>query len=482
MIVSTKAIFIRFAVLASVLLLQSNLSSAQTNQCPSCWQPVLRQKIIFNQNIPSSSIRGYVEFLPNGYNPNGTKKYPLLIHMVGISQQGSGNTQEEVCQVACVGATIKIEQNQFPETVVHNGTTYSFIVLSPQYNGGTTGNDLAKFIDYAISRYKVDPSRVYLTGMSAGGSFIMDYMSSSPANAKKVAALVWLAGCNSPNNAGASNTANAPAWYWGIQARDDSRCGSPIYTTVAWADRINQYSPPATPRGTANLTRSLNPQDAHDIFSTVYGSGWKNDYENVFQKHITEWMLQYTTAAQGALPATLGNYDVSLKNKQVVVNFTTNLESNTDYFAIERAGADMQFRQIGKLAAAGNSSTPVKYSFTDPAPLKGTSFYRLVLMNKDGMPDIFEIKKIVNREFGVSFSLSPVPSNKSIQLSFELEESQQLNFAIRDINGRLLKSWSANFSSGNASFPINIEVLTPGVYYLAVQGTRFSETKKFIRE
>lgn len=478
MIVSTKTIFIRFAVLASVLLLQSNLLKGQTNQCPSCWQPVLRQKIFWNQNI-SPNINGYVEFLPPDYNPNGTKRYPLIINFHGRDKQGPGTSQDWVCLAACEGLAIKLEQYRFPEAVVHNGVNYSFIILTPQYNGGS-GGDFAPFIDFAINRYKVDPSRVYLTGLSLGASYIMDFMSSSQQNASKVAAIVPLAGCNSSNNAGASNTANAKVRYWGIHATGDETCG--YWNTVNWSNSINSYSPPNSPLAVANLTPVYNPGFPHDIFSTVYDTNWKYKPDNIYQKQITEWMIQYTNSVQGALPATLGNYDVSLKNKQVVVNFTTNLESNTDYFAIERAGANMQFKQIGKLSAAGNSSTPTNYSFTDPAPLKGTSFYRLVLINKDGMPDIFEIKKIVNREFGVSFSLSPVPSHKSIQLSFELEESQQLNFAIRDINGRLLKSWSANFSSGNASFPINIEALTPGVYYLAVQGTRFSETKKFIRQ
>lgn len=480
MIIFTKIRIFRFFCSLSLLSLLFLDLHAQVDQCPSCWQAVFRQKMVFNQNIPSSSIRGYVEFLPNGYNPNGTQKYPLIINFHGIAVMGSGNSQESVCLTACEGINIKLEQYRFPESVVHNGTTYQFIVLSPQYNGGTTGDDFAAFINYALTKYKVNASRVYLTGLSIGASTLMSYMSSSPQNARKIAAVVPLAGCSGANNGGASNMGNNSIRYWGIHASADTRCFPS--NTISWANSINSFSPPGNPMAVANLTASYNPADAHDIFSTVYDLIFKDKPDNIYQKHITEWMIQFTSSAAGNLPATIAKYEVSLKNKRVSVDWTSSLESNTDFFAIERAGPDMQFKQIGKVTAAGNSSNPISYSFSDPAPLKGTSFYRLVLMNKDGMPDIYEIKKITNREFGISFSVSPVPARKSVQLAFEIEESQKLNFSIRDINGRQLRVWSANVSSGIATMPINIEAFAPGIYYLSIQGTQFNETQKFIKQ
>ncbi|MFM9908262.1 MAG: T9SS type A sorting domain-containing protein [Chitinophagaceae bacterium] len=454
--------------------------SQPINQCPDCWQPVYRQRMVWNENI-SPSINGYVEFLPNGYNPNDSKKYPLIISFHGRDKQGPGNSQQSVCIAACEGLSIKIEQNRFPETVVNNGTTYSFIILTPQYLGGT-GADFAPFITYAINKYKVDASRIYLTGLSLGSNFLMDYMSSSPQNAKRIAGIVPLATCVSYNSAGSNNIGSNSIHYWGIHCGQDVLPSCDPSNTTGWANEINKYAPAGSPVATANLTPIYNDFFPHDIFSTVYDINWKTLPDNVFQKHITEWMIQYTSSAAGNLPATIAKYEVSLKNKRVTVDWTTSLESNTDFFTIERAGRDMQFKQIGKLPAAGNSSNPISYSFFDPAPLKGTSFYRVVLMNKDGMPDIYEIKKITNREFGISFSLSPVPSRKSVLLSFEIEESQKLNFSIRDINGRQLRVWSANFSSGAANIPINIEVLAPGIYYLAIQGTQFNESQKFIKQ
>ncbi|MBC7850962.1 MAG: T9SS type A sorting domain-containing protein [Chitinophagaceae bacterium] len=57
-----------------------------------------------------------------------------------------------------------------------------------------------------------------------------------------------------------------------------------------------------------------------------------------------------------------------------------------------------------------------------------------------------------------------------------------MNFLIKDINGRTLKTWSANFSSGYASLPINIQGFNAGVYFMVVQGTDFTDTKKFVKQ
>jgi hypothetical protein len=479
MIQKTKTIRLGIALLSALCFSTFQDVYSQANQCPNCWQPVIRQKLHVNQSIPSSSIRGFTETLPPNYNPNGTQKYPLIINIHGQAAQGSGGSIGELCLPACEGATIKLEQYLFPETVVYNGVTYGFIVLTPQYNGGTTSNDIARFIDYALGRYKADPTRVYLTGLSLGSNVMMNYVTSSVTNARKVAAVVPLAGCSSGFDAGANTIATANVRYWGVHSWGDNVCGSG--NTTSWATEINQARPGLA---TATLTPVYNPDFPHDIFSTVYnGLSWKTQPANPFQKNITEWMIQYSQGSQSSLPATLGDYTVSLKNKQVAVEWTTNLESETDYFVIERASGDMKFKQVSeKIKAAGNSSDPLKYSFTDLAPLKGTSFYRLVLINKDGLPDIFEIKKVVNREFGGSFSISPVPANKTLELAFELDEAQPVNFAIRDINGRMLKSWSANFTSGVASMPVNIESLKPGVYFFTIQGSKFTESKKFIKQ
>lgn len=449
---------------------------AQTNQCSICWVPITRHRFVPSVNI-SNSIKGYAEILPAGYNSNPTKKYPLILFIHGAGSVGDGQSVNSLCYAVCGALPMKIEEGKYSETVYANGQPFSFIVLTPQITSFNTVNtgDMQALVNYAIANYRVDINRIYLTGLSAGSNLIMDYMSSSSTEANRIAAVVPLASCNSSNTAGASYMGNLKIHYWGLQCESDNICGPG--NTVNWAGAINNYSPPGNPMAKYTLTPVYNTNFPHDIWYVTYDSAYKENNLN-----ITQWMIQYSrNFAQSTLPVNLGSYDVMAINKKVLVNWTTNQESNAAYFIIERAGADLQFKAIGEVKAAGNSTTARSYSFEDPQPLKGTSYYRLSLVNMDKQQEIYDIRKLVNRSFGNSFVLSPIPANNNIQLNFDLDVAQRLQFVIRDINGRTLRSWSANFSSGYASFGINISNLSAGIYNLVISGNNITEVKKFIR-
>lgn len=466
-----------FFLLFILLLSDFGVSvQAQTNQCSICWVPITRHRFVPSVNI-SNSIKGYAEILPEGYNANPTKKYPLILFIHGIGSVGDGQSVNSLCYAVCGALPMKIEQGRVSETVYANGQPYSFIVLTPQITSFGTVNpgDIKSLINYAIANYRVDINRIYLTGLSSGSDLIMNYMSSSATDANRIAAIVPLATCNSSNTSGASNIGSQRIHYWGLHCAVDNTCGSG--NTVNWAGAINNYSPAGDPMAKYTLTIAFNTSFPHDIWYDTYDSSFKENNMN-----ITQWMIQYSrNFAQGALPVNLDTYEVTTDNKQVRVKWTTSQESNSDYFIIERAGADLQFKPIGQVAAAGNSTTKKSYSFQDPQPLKGTSYYRLSLVNLDKQQELYDIKKLVNRSFGNSFVLSPIPANNNIQLNFDLEVAQRLQFVIRDINGRTLRSWSANFSSGYASFGINISNLSAGIYNLVINGNNTTEVKKFIR-
>lgn len=483
MIFSTKQLCRLFVFTFFISFVSSEIA-AQTSPC-GCWVPIDRHRLVMNVNV-SPNVHAYGEWLPPDYNPGSSKKHPLIIHLHGngaVAAPNVGNDPYYLCMALCDGLPMRMEDsNQYngaiPVDRYHtvNGTTYTYIVLTYNYEAGANWQDVQAMINYSIANYpKVDRSRIYLAGLSRGSGLITDYMSSSLANARRVAAVVPFATCTGPNANGASNMAYAPARYWGIAPVSDNVCGGSASQSLGWANGINAANP-SNPMGKATITPVYNSGFSHDI-ARVWDSDWKENGLTVLQ-----WMLQYTSAAGGALPATLGKYDVYLRDKKVNVDWTTTVESNTNYFSIERAGADMQFKEIGRINAAGNSTISKTYAFSDLQPLKGNSFYRLALMNRDGVAEYYDTKKISARQFGIALSISPVPVQKTLQLSFDLEQAQRLSITVRDVNGRSMGSWNVGFNSGYNNFPINTEALSPGVYYLITQGDSFSETKKFIKQ
>ena len=74
----------------------------------------------------------------------------------------------------------------------------------------------------------------------------------------------------------------------------------------------------------------------------------------------------------------------SANRKSVLTNWRTATEQNTDFFWVERSKNAYDFKPIGKVNAAGNSTTLRDYNYKDENPLLGASYYRLKMMDKDG--------------------------------------------------------------------------------------------------
>ena len=100
----------------------------------------------------------YAQYLPKDYDKS--KKYPLVLFLHGAGERGDD------LDVAC--------RHGFLKHVRESGREYPFICVAPQcpfdkYWGCYTESLLA-FLDYVCEELTIDKSRVYLTGLSMGGT------------------------------------------------------------------------------------------------------------------------------------------------------------------------------------------------------------------------------------------------------------------------------------------------------------------------
>ena len=101
----------------------------------------------------------YVVFVPHDYK--GDKPYPLILFLHGAGETGTdGKKQVKVG----LGPAIKRQEK-----------TFGFIAVFPQSEkrnwraDSEDGQRALKILDQVMKDYKVDPQRVYLTGLSMGG-------------------------------------------------------------------------------------------------------------------------------------------------------------------------------------------------------------------------------------------------------------------------------------------------------------------------
>lgn len=151
----------------------------------------------------TNADQGYYEYLPQGYEC-GDQSYPLIVFIHGLGENGNGDSQLD--DILVNGVPKLINQNKWDES-------RPFVVLSPQNaNGGcTSSSQIQNFIDFAKTQYRINPNRVYLTGLSCGAIGSWNYLGNHTNS--QIAAVVPIAGNGNPafNNAGcALNT--VPIW------------------------------------------------------------------------------------------------------------------------------------------------------------------------------------------------------------------------------------------------------------------------------
>jgi predicted peptidase len=155
--------------------------------------PVQQEKH-FEAHVKVVAKMDYLLFLPQGYEQS-KQTWPLMLFLHGAGESGT-----DMAKVKTHG----------PPKIVETKPDFPFILVSPQSAGRGWNNDtLNALLDDVIRNYRVDKSRVYLTGLSMGG---FGTWSLAAAHPEKFAAIVPI--CGGGNTADAKKLATLPIWVF----------------------------------------------------------------------------------------------------------------------------------------------------------------------------------------------------------------------------------------------------------------------------
>ena len=502
-----------FAFVFFVLTVSASI--AQTAPCPdpstpTCCPgyPSMRQIKRQNLTIPGTSFfHGLLEYTPPGYNPAGAQLYPLIIYFHGLAETGTG-TNTDLCRLLSLQAPAYTDNNQFdiplPERIERNelpsvtngSTTYNYIVLSPQYNqynypsSYPSANDVSALITYALANYKVDPGRIYLTGMSSGANMVMEYAASSQVNAQRIAGIALSSLCSSvgQNPQGPANIAHANLPVWAVHCLNDDfnpaptpgNPGCPDTLVNNWINKINAIVPPPNPLAKKTTlgapgNPACNAGFTHNTWNTLYDPAFVVDGKNVYN-----WFIQYSRLGSGALPAGIKNYNAVLRGGKVYVEWTTTSENNTDRFILERAGSNLLYQEIATVMAAGTSNADKKYVLIDEQPASGNNLYRLALVNRDNKKDYFDVKRVALPDAKAGYVNIPSPVRGTLVMYVNVERTQNVRISIHDMNGKILNRSNKLFMAGMSENRIDVTGMATGTYFVKVEGENFSVTRKIL--
>jgi hypothetical protein len=180
------------------------------------------------------------------------------------------------------------------------------------------------------------------------------------------------------------------------------------------------------------------------------------------------------------LPISLINFSATPeKNDKVQLNWTTATEENTSYFNIERSADAVNFSDIGKIAAKGNSVTLQNYQYIDLLNPEnnntGTTYYRLKEMDVNGNSTYSQINAVNFSGSLASLTFYPNPATTDLTLSQPAEGTLAI---YNTIGQQVIK---LNIDQSNQS--ISLKDLQVGLYLL--QFTRLTgetQTFRFVKQ
>lgn len=181
-----------------------------------------------------------------------------------------------------------------------------------------------------------------------------------------------------------------------------------------------------------------------------------------------------------SVPVLFSSLHGAQQNKEVNINWTTDIEVGNEVFEVERAFADSRFEVIGELDGAGNSIRKASYSFVDLNPKSGANAYRIKQTDFNG-ESAYSETVTVNYYSEKDIQLTPNPASKTQDnpmLYIHADKSNTATVQIYNLIGKTISDLSYDVLEGQNRFAINTDDLTEGLYLVRVSMGTFKTTKK----
>jgi hypothetical protein len=181
------------------------------------------------------------------------------------------------------------------------------------------------------------------------------------------------------------------------------------------------------------------------------------------------------------LPVELTSFEAKRSAANVLCNWVTANEQNSDYFVVERSADSQSYSALGKVASASNSTQTHTYSYLDAQPLAGTAYYRLRLVDKDGSESFSPVAVVTAAAAANDAPVASVAPNPGTNL-FELStaSSELLEANIYNMLGKHICRLRPS-AARTQRLPFDLSAHPAGVYIVHVQMAGGSTTIKVVK-
>ena len=164
------------------------------------------------------------------------------------------------------------------------------------------------------------------------------------------------------------------------------------------------------------------------------------------------------------LATQLTGFSGQVSNNKAGLKWTSTKENNLSHYEVEKSDDGKSFTKVGTVIA-WNSSTNSAYDFTDPAEMVTPAYYRLKIVNTEGL---FKYSNIIwlslnNNNFIVNNITNPF--QQGIAVDYIIPNDGKIDCHLFDSYGKLVHASSVNGRKGSNTLKLEaLNNLAAGIY------------------
>jgi hypothetical protein len=157
---------------------------------------------------------------------------------------------------------------------------------------------------------------------------------------------------------------------------------------------------------------------------------------------------------------------VSENGSAVAITWTTQTETNSSHFVIERSTDGKEWVPIGTVQASGSISVEQNYSYTDPAPADGTNYYRLRIVDIDNTFKMSIIKTASFKAIGLVVIAGPNPATSFLNINVTSPGNEPYRLRLVNRSGQVV--YDQKQSASTSRLQLNVSNYAGGTYFVEV--------------
>jgi predicted esterase len=296
-------------LMATATLLSAALLEGQV----STGQQIIEETTITN-------IDRYALYIPDSFNDEPNKKWPLMVTLHGTGGFADAATLEENIEI--------LLSRSIPAQIDKGSTRFDeFIVLSPQAKAGKwwNGDEINTLVNQIIANYQIDTDRLIVTGQSMGGYGTYKTILNQP---NKYAAAVPICPALTLNESNSQNIDHIPIWmhHGDADPTVNYNRSATNYNLLAALIGGSETTDTGAILGTSYTTQTT----GNVSFTTYHGDNHDSWTETYARDEVIEYMYSHSLPSSNQ-PPVLTIHSPTLTNNIVIQGETTPLSlSATD--------------------------------------------------------------------------------------------------------------------------------------------------------